>query len=126
MENRIFPEQVTPPVSIGSNCLFTIGNRSFLVISLVSPVTGVNLNRVIVICLTPQQVTLLRQAGVGLCQVSTTIPTGVGTQFQCAFAVGEQVVLVYTVVNPALTPIIVVPPLCNVTCSTTAAATEEE
>lgn len=115
--NNIMPEQI-PPVNIGSSCIFTIGTRSFLVLTLISPVTGVNLNQVFIICLTPQQVTLLRQAGVGICQVTTTIPTGLGTQFQCAFAVGQQVVLVFTVVNPTLTPIIVVPPLCNLTCST--------
>ncbi len=111
---EINTQRCNDPISIGPSCVAQIDGRFFLLIKIEIDVRGNEREDVIVIEITATQAAALIAAGVMRCQIVNTIPTGREVELICAFAVGQNVFLVFNVENATDRLVLVRAPLCRI------------
>ena len=102
------------PIRIGATCVAQIDGRFFLLIEIEVNIPGIGIEEVIIIEITAAQATALIAEGVMRCQIVTTIPTGREVELICAFVVGTNVFLVFSVENMTDHLVLVRVPLCTI------------
>jgi hypothetical protein len=104
-------------ISIGATCIAEIEGQFFLLVEIEIVVAGEEIEQVIVIRISAAQAAILRNLGIELCTIVTTIPTptpGVEVNLICVFVVGNFAFLVFDVENNTDELVLVRVPLCTV------------
>jgi hypothetical protein len=100
------------PIGIGATCVAQIDGRFFLLIEI--EIEGTEIERLIIMEISAAQAAALIAAGVMRCQIINTIPTGREVELICAFVVGTNVFLVFSVENMTDHLVLVRVPLCTI------------
>ncbi|MBU5678034.1 spore coat protein [Alkaliphilus sp. MSJ-5] len=104
-------------ISIGATCVAQIEGRFFWLIEVEMDVMGKLREEVIIREITATQATVLIATGVMRCQIVDTLPTsipGIEEEPICAFVVGQNVFLVFSVENATDRLVLVRVPLCRI------------
>ena len=82
-------------ISIGANCIFSVGNRFFLLVEIEVEADDVEIEEFVFIRISRQEAKTLLNAGVDLCTISRRVPDD--ADFVCVLIVGGQAFALFEV-----------------------------
>ncbi len=100
------------PIFTVTSCVAQIDGRFFLLVEI--EIEGTEIEQFTIREITAAQAAILIAAGVMRCQIVDTIPTGREVEIICAFVVGANVFVVFSVENATDRLVLVRVPLCTI------------